>query len=183
MSALAETWDIDDALDRGVNVLSVMNINGRELETLTPRERVFALENSIKELPNAILPFPGRKEILGFPLKHHIARGMYVREIFMPAGHVVVGEIHKHEHLAIVCSGDISVYDENGLNRITGPYPVVFCSTPGIKRAIYMHTDCIFMTVHSITSDENDIVAIEEEIACKTYAEFDRYIEQQRNTE
>ena len=39
------------------------------------------------------------------PLKHYFAPGVYLREIFMPAGSVVIGKIHKTEHFNIIQKG------------------------------------------------------------------------------
>ena len=49
-----------------------------------------------------------------FPLKHTFADGIYVRQMSMGIGTLVVGAIHKHLHVWFLLQGHISV--ATGLN-------------------------------------------------------------------
>jgi hypothetical protein len=147
-------------------VLSVLSSSPEAMEALSPRERAFALENSIRAA--ALAP-------VECPLRHFFADGVYVREIFMPAGAVIVGHIHKHEHVAIMQKGDISIYDETGLQRMKGPH--TFISKAGIKRALYIHEDTIFSTIHRLRDpDERDLDALKKEYVTETNAEYEQYM-------
>src|SRR5690242_10473496 len=43
------------------------------------------------------------------PVTHHFAPGVYMREIFMPAGAFVIGHEHRTEHLNVILTGRASV--------------------------------------------------------------------------
>jgi hypothetical protein len=147
-------------------ILSVLSSTPEAMDALSPRERAFALENAIRadNLP-----------ALELPLRHFFADGVYVREIFMPAGAVVVGHIHKHEHVAIMQTGDISIYDETGLQRMKGPH--TFISKAGIKRALYIHSNTLFTTIHRLRDpNERDLDALKKEYVAETIAEYEQFM-------
>lgn len=147
-------------------VLSVLSSTREEMEGLSPRDRAFALEHAARatNLPSVELP-----------LRHFFADGVYVREIFMPAGAVVVGHIHKHEHVAIMLKGDISIYDETGLQRMKGPH--TFISKAGIKRALYIHEDTLFTTIHRLRDpDERDLDELKKEYVTETIQEYEEFM-------
>lgn len=121
---------------------------------LTPRERILQLEASMRELPQG-----------EFPLRHHFAPGSYAREIFLPAGSIVVGKIHKHAHVNVVSMGRCSVYTEDGLVDIEAPD--TFISKPGTKRVVLAHTDTVWTTVHA--TEETDLTRIEAEVIAPSY--------------
>ena len=73
---------------------------------------------------------------------------------------MVVGKIHRREHLYIVASGTVTIAGEGYRETVTGPK--VFVSQPGTKRAVYAHTDATTMTVHR--TDEKDLDKIEAEL-------------------
>ena len=105
-------------------------------------------------------------EQLDLPVKHYFAPGIYMRELFIPAGTCLTGLIHRHEHLNI-CTGDISVLTESGVKRLTGHH--VILSQPGIKRVGYAHADTTWLTVHQRTDDETDIEKLEERYVTDSY--------------
>lgn len=91
--------------------------------------------------------------------KHHFATGMYGRELLMKAGTLIVGKIHKHEHLAIMVYGDILVYTEReGKRRLKGYNMMV--SPPETKRVVYPLEDTLWVTIHA--TDERDMERLEQ---------------------
>ncbi len=80
------------------------------------------------------------------PVKHHRSDGTYVREIFMPAGTLVVGKEHATRHLNVLVSGRCTIWTVHG--RMDLEAPATFESMSGVRKVVYMHTDVIFMTVH-----------------------------------
>lgn len=81
--------------------------------------------------------------------KHYFHGGMYCREVFRHAGVLVVGAIHKKEHLYLIVSGTVAITDgEGNVQEVTGPH--LFRSKPGTKRAVYAITDALCMTFHAI---------------------------------
>ncbi len=97
--------------------------------------------------------------------KHYFHGGMYCREVFRHAGVLVVGAIHKKEHLYLIVSGTVAITDgEGNVQEVTGPH--LFQSKPGTKRAVYAVTDAICMTFHAIEATtvedaETELVEVE----------------------
>ena len=103
------------------------------------------------------------------PLKETFLDHQYIREIFNPAGQIIVTKIHKVEHPFFLLQGEMSIITEKGEEHISAPYYGV---TPvGTKRIIYTHTDCTFVTVHP--TELKDTAEIEEELIAKDYKELE----------
>lgn len=110
---------------------------------------------------------------IDLPLNHYFAPGSYAREIFIPAGSVVVGKIHKHGHLNIISRGHGIVATEFG--RVTydaRERPYTFVSEPGTKRAVHAQSDTIWTTFH--VTEQTSPEAVEEEIIAKSYDDLDK---------
>lgn len=90
---------------------------------------------------------------------HHFADGLVARTIFIPAGTVLTGAPHKAEHLN-VCHGDIEVWTEDGMKRLTGYH--VLPSLPGTKRAGLTFADTWWTTIHLNPGNERDIAKLED---------------------
>lgn len=119
-------------------------------ENATPtRDQIDRLQAEMAKMPQATLN-----------THHYFANGMYAREVHRPAGTLIVGKIHKHEHLFIVTKGQIVVWTETGMVRMTAPY--VHVSKPGTKRVTLAEVDSSAMTVHR--TDKTDLDEIEAEI-------------------
>ena len=99
------------------------------------------------------------------PTKHSFADGQYIREIFYPAGLFIVTKIHNKTHPFFLMQGEMTIFSENGLERISAPYHGI--TQAGTKRAIYTHTECVFVTVHA--TDKLNIEDIEEEVIAKSF--------------
>lgn len=99
------------------------------------------------------------------PLKHTFAGGCYIRELTCPAGQLIITKIHKKEHPFFLMKGYISVLTPNGIEHIRAPYQGV--TTPGTKRVVYVHEDCIFTTVHA--TDNSTVENVEDEVVCASY--------------
>lgn len=95
--------------------------------------------------------------------KHYFASGMYGRELLMPAGTLIVGKIHKHEHLAIMVYGDILVYTESGGKQRLKGYNMMV-SPPETKRVVYPFEDTLWITIHLDNSNKRDAEALEPEL-------------------
>jgi hypothetical protein len=103
------------------------------------------------------------------PLKHSYGDGCYIRQIFMPKGTLITSKIHKVTHPYFVMTGKASVATEDGIEVIQAPFQGM--TQAGTKRALYIHEDMIWITVH--VTDETDLDKIEEEIIAKDFNEYD----------
>lgn len=133
------------------------------------REDIQLLEDSIKQAPNA---FIGDSDLC--PLKHSFCNGMYVREIFIPKGTLLTGKIHKHSHPNFLLKGTVNVITEgDGNQTLTGPLSII--SSAGTKRALFAHTDLIWVTVHENPTNTQDLKELEQIIIAKDYAEYENH--------
>lgn len=95
------------------------------------------------------------------PVKHTFLDGMYMRELFIPKGTLLVGKIHKTSCINVVSRGDISVMTETGSARVKAGYSIV--SPAGIQKVGYAHEDTVFLNV--FRTDETDPDKVEQAIA------------------
>ena len=96
------------------------------------------------------------------PLNHRFTEGLYVREIFMPAGSLITSKIHKTQHQYFVLKGAVSVWIDGGEEHyIEAPY--IGVTEPGTRRVLYVWEDCIWTTAHP-NPDNEDLEQIEERI-------------------
>lgn len=104
-----------------------------------------------------------KHEQVEIPTRHYFADGLYAREITIPAGCLLTGEVHKREHMNFLVKGEITVWTEDGMKRLKAPQLLI--SRPGTKRAGLAHSETIWTTVHALPDAMNhDIAAIEQEL-------------------
>ena len=122
-----------------------------DVSVLPSREQINILQSIMASMPQVDL---------SDHTKHHFADGMYIRELFRPAGTTIVGKVHKKEHFYIVLSGTVTVVGDGFRETITAPR--IIKSQPGTKRAVYAETDAICITIHR--TDSTDLEEIETEL-------------------
>lgn len=119
------------------------------------RERVEALLAQARAHPEALVT----PEI-----RHFNVGGVYLREMFMRAGSLVIGKLHLRDH-AVLILGDVWVYDQAGLTHYEG-YHTLECKA-GVQRTLAAVTDTWVTTVHSnlvgLDPEEFERVAVTED--------------------
>ena len=121
------------------------------------RAHVDALEREIQKLPQA-----------DCPVRHYFAPGMAAREMTIPAGVVLTGAVHRHEHLCTISKGRIAVSTDDGMKVLSAP--CTFVSKAGAKRVGYAIEETVWTTYHA--TDETDVDRLIEEITESTSAEL-----------
>lgn len=87
------------------------------------------------------------------PTNMCFANGMAARTMSMEADQLVIGRMHKHEHLFVVLYGDLTITGVDGTRRM-GPGDMM-ASKPYAKRVIRSHAASMMLTVHRTdTTDE-----------------------------
>jgi quercetin dioxygenase-like cupin family protein len=102
------------------------------------------------------------------PVRHHFAPGIYAREMTIPAGVVLTGAVHRHEHLCTVAKGRILVSTDEGMKELSAGY--TFVSKAGAKRVGYALEETVFTTYH--VTNETDLDKLMIEITESTNAEL-----------
>ena len=138
------------------------------------RDKIFALENALKNNTD-----PNYKTYIGdnhiTPIKHTFSDGIYVREMFVPKGTMLVGKIIKQEHHIFLMSGKIAIITEDGEKIIEGPCN--FIAKGGTKSVGYALTDVVWVNVHPNVTDTKNLKQLEKEIIVENYDEYNRYLE------
>ena len=102
------------------------------MNNLVTQNNIYKLQDIIKDMP----------QVTG-ETRHHFSDGIYARELFIPAGTVVVGALHKSQHLYMVVKGKCKVSSQYETVEIEAPY--IGETIPGTKRVIYAETDCVWI--------------------------------------
>lgn len=92
-----------------------------------------------------------------FVVRHSFAPGMYIREMDIPAGTLMVGRMHKTECVNICACGDIEILTEAGRMRVTPPFVAV--SAPGTMKLGVAYADTTWVNI--FRTDETDIDKLE----------------------
>lgn len=111
--------------------------------------RVWRLQAAMQEMPQA--------ELDTF---HYFADGMYCRVLPCPAGTLIVGKVHKREHLYIVAKGRVQVVTDDGTTILEAG--TVLVSRPGTKRAVLALEDSVCLTVHR--TNKHNLAKIEKDL-------------------
>lgn len=91
------------------------------------------------------------------PVEHIFGPGIYIRQVFMPAGTIVVGYSHKIPSLNMVLSGKLALLEGGNVREVTAPY--IFTSKEG-RKAAYVVDDCVFQNIYA--TNETDLEKLEE---------------------
>ena len=90
---------------------------------------------------------------------HMFAPGIYIRQVHMPAGSLIVGHRHKTTHLNILLQGRLTLIQDDG-SSVMLRAPVIAIAPPGRKTA-FIHEDSMWLNLHA--TDETDVEELERE--------------------
>jgi hypothetical protein len=88
------------------------------------------------------------------PITHHFAPGVYMREMFIPAGVMLTGAVHKTKHLTLLVKGRLLLVNGDASTEVIAPATLM--SPAGIKRAGYAVEDSVVMTIHATNETDTD---------------------------
>lgn len=123
------------------------------------RDQVLALERAVAKLPQ-----------FEFPIRNYFVDGLYVREIFIPRGAVLVGYIHTKPCVTTVSRGEIIIYDGELRARVRAPYTV--CVAAGTKKAGFAVEDTVWSDAYANPDNERDIPTLEARLTANTHEEY-----------
>jgi len=133
--------------------------------------------SKVETLENAMLASDDIRIAKGnsdmFPLKHSFSEGVYIREMFMPQGGLVIGKLYKISHTWFLLSGELEVATDEGAEYYIGP---CYVNAPeGTKRVLHAVSDVIFVNVYPNPENITDTDKLEEILTCSSYKEYEEY--------
>lgn len=124
------------------------------------RKAVHSLEEKMLAAPD--------KDKVALETMHTFADGVYTRTVLMKAGSLITGKIHKLPHIVVIGQGSASVVSEEfGSKMISAP--MVFMSREYVKRALFVHEDMVWTTVHPNPDNCRDLDILEDRLIAKDY--------------
>ncbi len=129
------------------------------------REAILQLESEMKTHED--------DQGVNIPPVEYMCNGIYAREITIPKGVALVGEIHLQDQINVVSKGMIRVFTEEGVKTITAP--CTFVSPAGTKRAGYTLEETVWTVFHATNSTDVDV--IRKEFIAPDYATLDKHLE------
>jgi hypothetical protein len=127
-------------------------------ELSATRARIFELEKTLLQCEQA--------EIV---TNHYFAHGTYTREVHLPKGLVLTGEIHRHSCINIISKGKILVVTDEGEYTIEAPH--TFVSGPNVKKAGAVLEDTVWLNVHP-WDGESDLDQIKQQVIVRENLEW-----------
>ena len=133
--------------------------------------------NKVETLENAMLNSDDIRIAKGnsdmFPLKHSFSEGVYIREMFMQKGGLVIGKLYKISHTWFLLKGELEVATDEGLNYYIAPCYVH--APEGTKRVLHAVEDVIFVNVYPNPDNITDIEQLEDMLTCTSYEKYKEY--------
>lgn len=132
-------------------------VTTKEIQNQTHSD--LALHGAIDELEQAML---GSGALIDMRLTHRFTDGIYIREIFNPAGALITTKVHKVEHPFVLLRGRISTFvpeDRGRIEHLSAPHMGV--TKAGTRRVIFVHEDTVFMTFHPNPTNTRDLAELE----------------------
>lgn len=127
-----------------------------------PMSKIELVESKLLRLPQVEVP-----------LEHRFAPGIYLREVTMPAGTLVIGHEHKTEHFNIVLSGRARVMIGGKVQEVVAP--CILKSEVGVRKILLIQEEMRWVTVHP--TEETDIERLEDLLITRSGA----WLENEKN--
>jgi hypothetical protein len=141
--------------------------------------------NFIKELEaieNALIEINDQEGIYGdgknlvdcedFPITHNFSDGLYMRQMTMKAGSMVISAMHHTNHFWFLLSGKVDVIaDEENVEHTA---PCWSYSLKGTKRLIKCIEDCVWVNIIANPTDTRNMGKIEKSFFSITLEEYNK---------
>ena len=153
------------------------------------KELVKSNHKKIEELTIALCNIADDKSIIGngkdimhheaFPLKHSFADGVYIRQMDMKQGSIVIGAIHKDEHVWFLLTGNLTIGTKESVEDYIAPCYII--SKPGTQRVLYANEDSIFINVHKNPTNTRNVKELENQLVSINQEEYEKYVQTKNN--
>lgn len=110
---------------------------------------------------------------------NHLVEGLYVRELKLPVGALILSRVHKRPLVNIISKGNVIVVDSNGC--IEYEAPSTFISPAGTQRVVFAKKETIWNTAH-VTKVTNPDELVDD-LSFDNYEKFISYSKQLEHQE
>jgi hypothetical protein len=141
MSALSATLKKHEKSNESMALLDMGRIEA-EMRSVPTEERRAEWLELIEYIEAEMLKLPQ----VECPLTHRFAPGIYLREIFMPAGSMIIGHQHRTEHFNVILQGRAKVMMDGVMHDVVAPCTIK--SEPNVRKILYIQEDMIWQTLH-----------------------------------
>jgi len=139
-------------------------------------ESIEDLRNQLSPLDNTVSHHTEEMQDL-MPVTHKLENGLYTREVFMPAGQLVVSFIHKQNHPSFFMEGEMSLLMDTGeVKRVKAP--MVVHTEAGTQRVAVIHEDTRWACVYR--TDAKTIEEAEKEVYTMDFRELPEAVIQKK---
>jgi hypothetical protein len=139
-------------------------------------ESIEDLRNQLAPLDNTVSHHTEDMQDL-MPVTHKLENGLYTREVFMPAGQLVVSFIHKQNHPSFFMEGEMSLLMDTGeVKRVKAP--MVVHTEAGTQRVAVIHEDTRWACVYR--TDAKTIEEAEKEVYTMDFRELPEAVIQKK---
>ena len=108
-----------------------------------------------------------------FPLKHSFSEGVYIREMFMQKGGLVIGKMYKISHTWFLLSGELEIATDEGAQHYIAP---CYVNAPeGTKRVLHALQDSVFVNVYPNPDNITNIEELEDMLTCASHEKYKEY--------
>ena len=117
-----------------------------------------------------------KEEQASCSVTHKFGPGIYIREVILPAGSMVVGHCHKQPHLNIMIAGRLALIGEDGKStELIAPYTF---TAPAGRKIAYVYETVLWHNVYA--TEETDLEKLEEMFFTKSDTFKEHQTTQQR---
>jgi len=107
-----------------------------------------------------------------FPITNHFSDGLYMRQMKMQAGSMVISAMHHTNHFWFLLSGKVDVIaDEENVEHIA---PCWSYSLKGTKRLIKCIEDCVWINIIANPTNTKDMEKVEKSFFSITLDEYNK---------
>ena len=99
------------------------------------------------------------------PVRHIFHDGVYIREVLLRAGMLVIGHHHKDAQINIMLTGRMIVATDSGAYEMSAPQTYI---GPEGRKAVYILEDVLWQNVYA--TNETDIEKLEDMFVDKSQA-------------
>ena len=115
------------------------------------------LDNLLSQKVEVLLSRVQKMPQVDCQTKHYFGPSIYIREVTMPAGAVVIGKPHKKDHMCVMLQGRMIIVNADGTRKELVA-PMTFVGSAGRKVAYILETT-VFQNI--LATDETDIDVLE----------------------